>query len=308
MNVYASHDKHRERMKERFGDAVRIVDAKSAADIIISGVFKAEDAQANTRAIIVPYTGLDAIDLDVVEREGIALFNTTVHSPYVAEKAIHLLFATLGKVIPYHDRLRRGDWSGRGTEGRIVWESVFRKRIGIFGYGRIGRCIAAMLEPFDVEIHLLDRGKEPAGAIRHPDLRSLVAASDVVFIAAPLTPSTRHAFDSEVLSNMAHAHLVNVGRGPIVDEDALYEALQKKTLKSYASDVWYDYPKQGETSKAPSKHPLHHFENVVMSPHVAGMCETSEEELTEAALDTLERLMADDYSGALLPGDSKART
>ena len=105
------------------------------------------------------------------------------------------------------------------------------------------------------------------------DLDEALADSELVFISLPLTRQTVGMFNAAVLSRMHGKFLVNMGRGEVVEEQALYDALKNGILKGAGLDVWFNYPQPGNTSPAifPSKLPFHELSNVVLSPHVGGM-------------------------------------
>jgi len=112
-------------------------------------------------------------------------------------------------------------------------------------------------------------------------------------IAAALAPQTERLIDARRLAKMKpSAVLINVGRGPIVEEDALYAALKEKRIRGATLDVWNAYPSKDNLSLAPSKHPFHELDNVWMTPHTAawttGMVERRWSEIAEN-LDRLAR-------------------
>ena len=298
MKLYVRDEDYRQAVRERFGDALRLVEDKRDAEIIITGHFAPEHAGDELKAVIIPYTGHDRIDLDALHARDAALFNTTVHSRYVAEKAVQLMHALLGNVVNYHNNLAHGDWSNRMNDHRVQWESAFNKRIGIYGYGRIGRIIHALLKPFSPEVFVIDRGKDYPEATALKTLHDVIDRSDIVFIAAPKTAATEGVFDRAALSRMQGKYLINVGRGPIVEEDALFWALKEDVLQGFASDVWYTYPID-DVPRYPSKHPIQTFPNVILSPHCAGMTPNAPAEMRQAALDHVEAVLNSDYREAL---------
>ncbi len=298
MKLYIRDADYQRAILERFGDAITLVDSKRDAEVIITGRFTEEDAGDALKAVIIPYTGHDRIDLKLMRRRGIKLYNTTVHSRYVAEKAVQLMHAMLGKVVNYHQNLMHGDWSNRMNEHRVGWVSAFEKRIGIYGYGRIGQIIHDLLKPFSPDVFVIDRGKTYPDATVVSGIQELIEKSDIVFIAAPRTAATEGAFGKAELSLMKDKYLINVGRGPIVDEDALFWALKEETLRGYASDVWYQYPID-DAPINPSKHPLHRLTNVLMSPHCAAMTPTAPAEMRTDVLNTIDAIMRGEEPGAL---------
>ncbi|MFW5914144.1 MAG: NAD(P)-dependent oxidoreductase, partial [Bacillota bacterium] len=93
-------------------------------------------------------------------------------------------------------------------------------------------------------------------------------------------------------------YLINVGRGKIIDEKALFERLESGFIKGFASDVWFQYPKEDETL-APSKYPIHTLDNVVLSPHTGGFTTKAEGLMLEALVEKLKKIEADDFKDAL---------
>jgi phosphoglycerate dehydrogenase-like enzyme len=113
------------------------------------------------------------------------------------------------------------------------------------------------------------------------ELPALLPKADALVICLPLTDETRGLIGESELALMPdRAILINVGRGPIVDESALYHALHDRTLHAAGLDVWYNYPNDepGRKSTSPSEYPFHELNNVVMSPHRAGAPHTPETE------------------------------
>ena len=248
--------------------------SKDQAQILVTGSYLKEDYASSHQFILVPFTGLNGLDVSFIKSKGIKVFNTQAHSRYVAERALALILTLLGQILPFDHRLRQGDWSNRNNESRLPWESLFEKRIGFFGYGAINQALHQLLKPFKVKGTIINRGKAYEEVETVNDLAELVKQSDIVVIAAPLNKETEGVFDQKILSQMKDKLLINVGRGPLVDETALYEALKNQTLKGFASDVWFVYPKDDE-SKNPSMSPLESFQNVVMTPHNGGFTETA---------------------------------
>lgn len=278
---------------------ITITDDKKHANIIISGQFNKEDYHTNLDAVIIPYTGHDGIDIETLKKHNVKLFNTTVHSKFVAEKAVQLALSLLGNVPNYHNNLKAGDWSKRMTKDRTPWVSIFNKHVGIYGYGRIGKYIHAMLTPFNVTVHVIDRGKDYHNVVKEPSLESLMNQTDILFIAAPLTNHTKDAFNLSNIEYLKNQYVINVGRGPIFNEDALYQALKTKLLKGFASDVWYQYPTKETPTTYPSKHPIHTFENVVLSPHCGGHTTQSKSYMTDRVIEHIGNIVNNDYSDAL---------
>ncbi len=302
MKIYLPTPEYRTYFNQHTTLNLTFVDAKSEAEVIISGRFSREDFQPKLKAVIVPYTGLDHIDLALIKAESIPLFNTTEHSKFVAEKALQLLLALLGNVVNFHNALSHGDWSERINKDRKPWVSLFNRKIGIYGYGRIGRIFKDIVAPFTKDITVIDRGKDYPGVTAVKDLETLIAKSEIVVIAAPLTCTTRGSFNQTILNQMQDKYLINVGRGPIIEEEALFYALKNQVLKGFASDVWYQYHSQKQPIIPPSKYPLELFDNVVLSPHCGGYTTEFNALMVAKLLDYVEAIAKGDYSEALMNG------
>ncbi len=298
MKVHSPYEEYREFLRENLPRGVELAEGPEDAQWLIQGTFTEADYHEDLRGVIIPFTSHTGIDVDLMKKKGLKLFNTTVHSPYVAERALQLTLSLLGRIVSYHNKLTRGNWSKRSFLTGTRWNSLYGKRVGLFGYGRIGRAFHDLVRPFGVEVFVIDRGKDYGDAATVTDLAALVAASDIVVISAPLNASTRGAFDKDILGRMAGKWLVNIGRGPIIDEEALYESLRDGTLAGFASDVWFHYPKKGEDGP-PSQYPLEQFDRVVMSPHVGGMSEESRKKMRLHVLTLVKMVAKGDYSGAL---------
>ncbi len=301
MNIYVAYDNHKTYLKEHLPAGFNVVDQKEDASWYVDGVLKEADVHEGLSGVIIPFTGHNGIDIDVMKKHDLTLFNTTVHSVYVAEMAHRLILASLGGLIQYHNNLTHQDWSGRtlGSEARIPWDSLINKSVGIYGYGRIGQHLETFLRPYTNKLFTIDRGKDYGDMNLVKDLDALVETSDVVVICAPLNAHTLDAFNGEVLSKMNDKTLINVGRGKIINEKALYQALTTGTLKRFASDVWYVYPDQDTPKTYPSNYPLHTLDNVIMTPHCGGHTEEAELAMQQSVLNQLKAIKQGDLSGAL---------
>jgi phosphoglycerate dehydrogenase-like enzyme len=156
---------------------------------------------------------------------------------------------------------------------------VTGKRVVIVGYGAIGREVARMLRGFEVEVTGV-RARMPeatpddlgTSVITKETMAKALRGADFVFVAAPDTPATRGLVGKPELDAMKDtAVLVNVSRGPVVEERALFEALKGGRLGAAGLDVWYVYPHSKEEIPRtfPGHHPFHELDNVVLSPHRA---------------------------------------
>ncbi len=217
--------------------------------------------------IFAPLTGTNGFPEKEVERRNIQLINSHVKAKYIAEHGFAILLDIMGKVSKT-DKIFKTEskWANRSYTD--LWTSLFNKKVGFYGFGHIGKVFASFCKPFDCEICTLSRQKERGGANKYFDtLEEMADYCDVLVVSTPLTEETAGSVNLNVLKKLG-GHVVNVGRGAIIEEEALYTALKEQFIKGAASDVWYNYPKDGEPMK-PSKFPLEELDNIVMSPHTA---------------------------------------
>ncbi len=299
MKVHSVNKKLQKFLKENPINNVTIVDDPLRCNYLISGRYNKRNYNQNLKGVIIPYTGHNGIDLEDLKEDNLMLFITTTRSKYVAEKAIALMFALIGKVVTYHELLKEGNWSSRNSDKRIPWVSVQGKSIGLFGYGRIGKTIHKLLKAFDVEFFTIDREKGyPKDITLVKNLTNLVQCTDIIIVSSPLNETTESLFNKQLLSRMKNKFLINVGRGKIVEEESLYNALKNKELKGFASDVWYNYP-NGKEVMLPSTYPIYEFDNVVMSNHSGGFTTNTNEEVNQDILITLKKLSDENFEDKL---------
>jgi D-3-phosphoglycerate dehydrogenase len=159
---------------------------------------------------------------------------------------------------------------------------------GIVGVGEIGRRVAkACRHGFGMRVLGNQRNAAAIGPDAEPAaLDTLVAASDFIVIACPLTPQTHHLFGRERISQMRpSAWLINVGRGAVVEETALIDALREKRIAGAMLDVFEHY-------RLEPGHPLFELDNVVLTPHLAGMTQESRRHMGTAAAEETLRMLA----------------
>lgn len=250
--------------------------------ILVAGRPARQHVTASSRleALIVPWSGMPPETRDLLlEFPGIEVHNLHDNAGPVAEMAVALLFAA-AKFIPSVDRALRSDddWSARYGADRSVL--LAGKTALVLGYGAVGRQVGKLCQALGMRVLATRRSLEapvhdgvaeiqPAEA-----LRDLLPQADVVMICLPLTAETDGLIGTAELELLpAGALLVNVARGAIVDERALYHALRDGVLLGAGLDVWYNYPaaESERTAVPPSAYPFRDLDNVVLSPHRAGM-------------------------------------
>ncbi len=229
---------------------------------------------ANLRHVIVPYVGIaEKLRQAILERPHITLHNSHFNDAFVAQHALALMFACSNRIVQADRALRQGDWTG-GTE---TFESVFLpgKTCLLLGYGAIGRELEWRLKGLGMNATAYRRQPQANSSVKEygpAELYEALAQADVVIVSLPLTPETRGLLNASAFAAMKTGSiLVNVGRGDVIDEKALYEALKADKIFAAGIDVWYSYPKGKEARQGtlPANRAFHELPNVVMSPHRA---------------------------------------
>ena len=185
---------------------------------------------------------------------------STVHEPATAELAVALTLAAQRELPRFVRAQDQGHWAPAFTTG------LADRRVLLLGYGGVGKAIAARLQPFEVEVvPVASRARDEGGIHIHgvDELTALLPTADIVIASLPGGDATRHIVDDAFLSALPDgALLVNVGRGPLVDTDALVEHVRRGRIRA-ALDVFDPEP-------LPEGHPLWSLDGVLISPHVGG--------------------------------------
>ena len=246
------------------------------ADVVISQPFwpayltreRIEEAR-NLKLALTAGVGSDHVDLDAAIDHRITVAEVTYcNSISVAEHVVMMILALVRNYLPQHQIVLDGGWNiADGVARSYDLEGM---QVGTVAAGRIGTAVLRRLKPFAVGLHYFDRHRLPAdveqelGLTHHETVESLVAASDVVTINAPLHPETENLFDEDLLAKMKRgAYLINTARGRIVNRDAVVRALESGRLAGYAGDVWFPQP-------APADHPWRTMPHHGMTPHTSG--------------------------------------
>ncbi|MEP6571764.1 MAG: 2-hydroxyacid dehydrogenase [Gemmatimonadota bacterium] len=222
----------------------------------------------------VPGAGYDAVDLALLPDSAVVC-NAFGHEQAIAE---YVMGALLMRQIPFarlDAELRKGDWASRGGLASSVHGELAGQTLGLLGFGHIGKAIAARAKAFEMPVLVANRSAVPNSPLVDrtfalAELPEFWAAADFYVTSLPLLPETRGIVGAEAFRRMKDsAVLVNVGRGPTVDETALFEALKTNAIGGAILDTWYRYPTGAEPSVQPSNLPFHSLPNVVMTPHMS---------------------------------------
>jgi len=288
LSVYILHSYAQEalaNLRAQLAPGVRLTvgqDLPPPADyeILVGGRPQREhlDASPDVHTLIIPWAGLPTETRELLsDFPHIAVHNLHHNAVPTAEMACTLLLAAAKWVVPMDRSLRAHDWSPRYRPNpALVLEG---KTALILGYGAIGQHVARLCRGMGMKVIAIRRkvtASAPAGPVEiygQASLHHLLPQTNALVICLPLTPATTGLIGRDELALLPrHAVLVNIGRGPIVDEAALYEALRDGRLYAAGLDVWYNYPSDqaARAHTPPSTFPFHELDNVVMSPHRGG--------------------------------------
>ena len=176
-----------------------------------------------------------------------------------------LAMALVSRIAEFDRKLRLGDWDNENP----FWKSLFNMRVGLVGYGHIGREIHRLLLANEIETYTIDRGKTYARIKTVPSLEALCEACDLLFLSLPRTAATDKLFNAAMFARMQGKFLVNVGRSNCIDEGALYEALTKGGMAGAAIDTWREKPRTPTQTLIPFDHPFQTLDNILLSSHKA---------------------------------------
>ncbi|MCQ4922644.1 C-terminal binding protein [Tissierella carlieri] len=278
--------------QERFLKEVVDTDAVITADKPITK--EIIDSMKNCKVIVRQGIGYDTIDLISSKEKGIAVCNIPDYSiEEVSDFTLALMLTILRHTNVYDQHTRKGIWdiqSVHTVSGFPAMRRFSTQTLGIFGFGRIAKLVAKKARPFGFKIIATDPYVDPKVAedmgVQLVDFDTVVRESDIMSINTPLTSETRHQFNIEVFKKMKPtAFIVNTGRGPLIKEDDLYEALKNKIIAGAAIDVT-------ETEPLPVDNKLFTLDNLIISPHAAFFTSDSLEELRRRACEEVIRVLS----------------
>ncbi|WP_228479843.1 2-hydroxyacid dehydrogenase [Microbacterium abyssi] len=283
ISAFADDLRRTEREHEwTFADAADPASVRAAidgADVVVCSRLTADDMNGGGHVRLVHSigAGVDRIDLAQLPA-GAALCNTGHHGFAIAEHVLMTALMLRRRAIEADAQMRGGEWRTIATApGTPYHRTLDGSTLGLIGYGEIGRSVAQLAKAFGMRVIAMRRHPDAAGpgselldrVYGEHQLHPLLGESDVVVVTAPLTESTRGLIDAEALSHLhPETLIINVARGPIIDEDALYSALADGRIGGAAIDVWWDAP-QG-TEAPPVVHRFAALDRVVLTPHYSG--------------------------------------
>jgi phosphoglycerate dehydrogenase-like enzyme len=255
------------------------LDALAGADVVVCSFLSPAEAETASRVRLVHVTGAGYDKISFPHLAPPALVaNTFHHARPIAEHVLMVTLMLSRNVAAAERALRRGEWRTIATDAEVPFQPVLSDlTLGLVGLGSIGAEVARVAGSLGMKVRAVRRN--PAAPL--PDgvrldwvggngqLHELLSASDVVVVTVPLDADTKGMIGAAELSAMkATGLLINVARGPVVDQSALYAALKERRIAGAGIDVWWGQPADGVVP--PAALPFAELENTVLTPHHSG--------------------------------------
>jgi phosphoglycerate dehydrogenase-like enzyme len=233
----------------------------------------------NAKLLINPGAGVQhliPIFKKITKDRELILVNGHGNAYFTAQHVLAILLALMNKVILHHNWMVEGYW--RRGDSFATSIPLRGRKVGLLGYGAVNRLVHKFISGFDVEFSILKRDwtkkpdnfPTPITKYTIAELSEFLKEIDILIIAIPLTTKTEGLIQEKELELLGKdSLLVNIGRGSIIDEKSLYDALKEKRITGAAIDVWYNYQPEenADGRKYPTKYPFHELDNIVLSPH-----------------------------------------
>ncbi len=269
--------------------------AFEAADVIVGIRLQADLPRPQSlKLYLAPAAGTDAIDTALLPPD-CPLCNCFGHENAIAE---YVMAALLARHVPLQRAdadLRQQRWTYWAGAPDALRTELGAQTLGVIGLGHIGRTVAERAKAFGMRVHACNRSP-----VTHPcvdqlwpleGLHDFMASADAIVLTLPLIEQTRGLVGRQALAAMRpDAVIINVGRGAVLDEQALFDALASKRIAGAVIDTWYQYPQAGQTTAAPSQLDFASLDNVLMTPHMSGWTEGTVQRRRQTLADNIVRL------------------
>lgn len=235
--------------------------------------------------------GYDNIDVEGAQTHDIVITNTPdVLTETTAELGVTLMLTVARRIVESEHYVQDGKWQSWGPY-LFAGKDLHHSRVGIFGMGDIGRGVARRLQGFNTSIMYHNRSRhlesEQTYGTLYVTFETLLKESDFIICTAPLTNETRHKFNREAFSMMkSDAIFINIGRGAVVDEEALIEAIDQQQIAGCGLDVLQEEP-------IAMDHPLLKYPNVVITPHIGSASVETRNRMIQLCVDNIEAVLSD---------------
>ena len=241
-----------------------------------------------------PAAGTDAIDTALLPAT-CTLANCFGHENAIAEYVIAALLMRHVPLALADQDLRQQRWTYWAGRPRALRTELGSQTLGLLGFGHIAQTVAQRAKAMGMRVHVANRSPVRHAAVDQSwgldDLQTFMGSCDAVVVSLPLTANTEGLVNAAALGAMrADAVLMNVGRGAVIEEKALYEALLKRQIGGAVIDTWYQYPSPTQPECAPSQYDFAALDNVLMTPHMSGWTTGTVRRRQETLADNIGRL------------------
>lgn len=221
--------------------------------------------------------GVNHIDFSKIPKH-IPICVTPGHEEAIVEYILMTMLIFLRNLKQVEESFKKHSWEMGACCGGHLQNQLANKKIGILGYGKIGQNIAKQLKPFGVKNYVCNRtpvqGKGIDKFFNLQDLNKMLKEVDFLIVSLALTPETQNIINKRSFELMkSQMIIINVARGPCIDEKALFDACKEKKIKGAVLDVWYKYPTGGASFQSSSQYPFESLDNVIMTPHISAWTE-----------------------------------
>lgn len=246
-----------------------------SADVVIG--IKLNDSMPvplKARLFHAPAAGTDAVNTALLPAS-CSLANCFGHENAIAE---YVMAALLMRHVPLaraDEDLRQQQWTYWAGRNAALRTELGSQTIGLLGFGHIAQTVALRAKAFGMRVHVANRS-----TVQHPSvdqswpldaLHDFMGSADTVLVSLPLTSNTTSLVDARAIAAMRpDAVLMNVGRGAVIEEKALYDALATRQIGGAVIDTWYQYPAPTQAECSPSQYDFAALDNVLMTPHMSG--------------------------------------
>lgn len=248
----------------RVTDTETLIERGKDADIIVVSNLPMNseviDGCKNLKLLSVAFTGVDHIAMDACRKNGVMVNNCAGYSTVaVADLVFGMIIALYRNILPCDEAVRK-----EGTKDGLVGFELEGKKFGVIGTGAIGLRVAKIAQAFGCEIYAYSRTAKEVEGVTYVDLNTLLSTCDIISLHTPLNASTKGLIGKDQLALMKkNAILINTARGPVVDSEALADALNSGAIAGAGIDVFETEP------PVKKEHPLLNAKHVVATPHVA---------------------------------------
>ncbi len=270
----------------RVEDTETLIERSKDADIVVLSNFKYKkeviEKCPNLKMICVAFTGVDHVDMEYCRERGIMVCNCAGYSTVAVADLVFGLLISIYRNIIACDKVTREE----GTKNGLVGFELEGKKFGVIGTGAIGMRVANIAKAFGCEVYAYSRTVKEGNGINYVDLNTLLSTCDIVSLHVPLNDSTKGLINKDNIKLMKkNAVLINTARGPVVDSEALADALKSGKVAGAGVDVFEVEP------PIPSSHILFGAPNLVVTPHVAFATKESMVKRAEIVFDNIDKYL-----------------